>query len=159
MGRELFKFTPSSFLTKKISFFLFIILLSLFYGCNSEKSKIKIGEIQDVQLKNFDGKTATVILDVPLKNERIFDLDITKIDLNAKYRDTDIGEVSNMDTLTIPKKSEKVHQVKLKVEIGGLFGSFNVMNVLKNKEGMLHLKGDIQVHYFLIFNKNRKYEN
>ena len=143
--------SKSRLISRTLLLIVFVSFL-LLSSCRSFKD-ISFGEIQGVELNSFAGNIAHLSLFVPVENPRGIGFRIQQMDLKLYYEGDYLGHVTNAEKIKIPRKSTDLYEIKLKVELPGIFGAMRALKFLKNPGGTIKLAGEVKVKYLLLLGK------
>ena len=80
----------------------------------------------------------------PVENRSKMNIKITSIDLDLNINEKYIGKLTNIDDIAIPKHSNEIYLVRLKLKIEGFFGILSAANLLSSQKKTIHITGQIK---------------
>lgn len=132
---------------KRISNLLYLILyISIIISLGSCKTsdKIKIGDIQKVEMAGMAGSSIFLDVTLPIENSSNTTFRIVNMFLKLKANGEYIGDITNTKDIKILKHSELVYTIRLKLKIEGLFGIFNAAKLLNGKNVYMEFSGEVK---------------
>ena len=132
---------------KLLQLFLLISMLSAVSCANLEN--IEVGEIEDVNIGKFGGKTVEFEVILPIENPSSFRFRIVNVDLDVYINEKYMGKISNVDHVLIPSKSTELYTFPLKVEFSDILkGALSVFNMYLDRQAEVMIRGKISVRSF-----------
>jgi LEA14-like dessication related protein len=126
---------------KRLKFIAGILILLVVTGCARYKD-IEVGEIQDFSIRGFDENALILVVKVPVHNPSGHKITITDLDARVFMNEQYVGKVNSSEPVILPRKSDEVHELKLKVRLANFLGTaMNMMQLKKGKKVLLRLEG------------------
>ncbi len=128
--------------------FSFIFLSALFVSCSGFES-IEVGEIEDVKLNRFANRTVEFEVLMPIDNPSSFRFRIVNVDLDVYINNEYLGNISNVDNISIPSKSSELYTFPLKVQFSNILkGAVSMFNLFLDRQAEIEVRGRISVRSF-----------
>ena len=103
---------------------LFIAFLALTCSsCNIYKD-IEVREVRDIRITKMSDKGIEAEVDIKVFNPNSYKVSIVSIDADLYVNDKDMGDAKLRRRVTIGKKSNEVHTVKIEGDYSDLSGGF-----------------------------------
>jgi LEA14-like dessication related protein len=133
---------------------LIIFLASfLLTGCFTEKN-IKVGNVEGIKVNKFKNNKLSVDILLPIENPNFFRFKISEINLKVSLKGKELGEITNVDNLIIPSRSNLTHTFSIDLEFSNvLLGTVAFINSLSGNKIKVELDGYIEVKSFLFKRK------
>jgi LEA14-like dessication related protein len=93
-----------------------VSLVLAFNSCN-DIQEIKVGNINEVEIKGIQGNMITIKATVPIENPNNFDVKLTEADLKVYMKNNEIGKVKQIDDILILGKTSKDYPITITVEL------------------------------------------
>ena len=136
--REFFKIIPGV-----------LLITILFSSCNVYKS-VNIGDVDNVDFKGLVDNKVNLELKVPVTNPNGYKIKITSMDLDVTVNGKYLGKMKNAEVITIPKKSDEIHNFPVNIYVKNLLGSMSVLyKMRKMKSFEMQIEGTIKVKAML----------
>ena len=101
---------------------LFIAFLALtFSSCNIYKD-IEVREVRDIRITKMSDKGIEAEVDIKVFNPNSYKVSIVSIDADLYVNDKDMGDAKLRRRVTIGKKSNEIHTVKIEGDYSDLSG-------------------------------------
>jgi LEA14-like dessication related protein len=128
---------------------LLVFILSSVSCANLEN--IEVGEIEDVNIGKFGGKTVEFEVLLPIENPSSFRFRIVDVDLDVYINEKFMGEIRNVDHILIPSRSSQLYTFPLKVEFSDILeGALSVFSMYLDRQAEVVVRGKIRVRSFPI---------
>ena len=89
-------------------------------------------------------------LKVPVTNPNGYKIKITSMDLDVTINGKYLGKMKNAEVITIPKKSDEIHNFPVNIYVKNLLGSMSVLyKMRKMKSFEMQIEGTIKVKAML----------
>lgn len=133
---------------------LFLLFISiLMTGCLSIKD-VKVGDVEGIKVNKFKNSKLSLDILLPIENPNYFKLKISEINVKVSLRGKEIGEITNVDNIIIPAKSNQTHTFSIDLEFSNvLLGTVAFINSLSGNKVKLQLDGYIEVKSFIFKRK------
>jgi LEA14-like dessication related protein len=114
-------------------------------------SQIEVGEINELNIKGFEGNSLVVELKVPVKNPTGHKISIVGINANLSINNNFLGLINSIDPVIIPRKSSSMCDLVIYVRLANPLGAaITVMNLHKGQKINIKLEGDFTAQSGLI---------
>jgi len=134
---------------KRFDNFVFFLFIVIFSSCG-RFSEITVGDIHGVTIRGFEENALVVMLSVPVENPTMHRITITDFDTRLYMNSQYVGNITSVDAVILPPKSEMVHDMVLHVRLANFIGTaIGLMNLTKGQKVNFRLEGTVSARTFL----------
>ena len=120
----------------------------MFVSCSGVKN-VKVGNIEDVNLTRFAGRSVEFEVLLPIDNPSSFRFRIVDVDLDVYINNEFIGKIGNVENVVISSISSELYSFPLKVELSNIFkGALSMFGLILERRAEVMVKGKIVVRSF-----------
>ena len=139
---------------KKIKIHLLLIFTSLMMAGCITVLPLEIGDIQSVEIGEFEGNTFDMDLMIPVKNPNPYVIRITDFDLDVFLNETKVGKIKSLNKVKIPGNADETIKFSANVDISELLSNiFTLLGGVLNDDMKLKIDGYCQAGTFLVTKK------
>jgi len=132
--------------------YLIIILFALpilLSGCLNYED-IKIIKINEVNYEELKGGVLKLAITARVDNPNFFDVKITDANMVLQIQDRVLGNVSQVEKVTLSGRSEKDYTIRVSIELKEMLtNALSTYRTLMNDPKSLNLSGTVHVKSFL----------
>ncbi len=127
---------------------LIAVLISLGSSCTMFED-IVVGEVEDVKVTRLADRSVEFDVLIPIENTAPLRFRITNVDLDVYLHDEFVGNISSVNSVAIPAKSNELYTFPLRAEFTSILKSaFSIMGFFLDGQMEVVVKGEITVGTF-----------
>lgn len=131
-----------------------IILISIISFSSCKVQEVEVGDFRGIKLGKIEGKTVELNMQVPIKNPNKFKFKIAKAKLDIKLDTKELGNVSKIEKIKIPAKSNAVYPLKITIQLSDKLDIPSLlMSGMFKQKSKVSIKGKVKARKFIFSRK------